>query len=262
MQPTSVAVSPKPPPVRASEALEVIRWSEPTVEMNLVLDEHLAQCAGRTGRHILRLWWGSNTTAVLGCGDKPEVALNLDECKRRGVGWVKRVTGGGTVLQMPGVLNYSYTAPDPGFLDIRRTFEQGAEFIKSGLAQLGIEAQQRGISDVAVGGRKISGNAQARKWRAILLHGTILVDVDYDLVAAVLRHPAKEPDYRRHRCHGEFIVTLRDLGVIASAAEIEAAFARAAAVLYHRFLWQGRMCMEAAVLNPFEATGRLEVRIV
>ena len=211
--------------------MEVIRWSEHTVEMNLAVDEQLAQCAGRTGRRILRLWWGSNPTVVLGCGDKPEVALDIDECERRGIGWVKRVTGGGTVLQTSGVLNYSYTAPAPGCQGIRKTFERGAEFIRSGLAQLGIEAQHCGISDVAVGDRKISGNAQARKWKAVLLHGTVLVDIDYDLVEAVLKYPAKEPDYRRHREHRKFMVTLRDLGVTASAAEIEAAFAQKSVIL-------------------------------
>lgn len=210
--------------------LEVIRWSEPTVEMNLALDEQLAKCAGQTGDRVLRLWWGSNPTVVLGCADKPEVALNVDECERRGIGWVKRVTGGGTVLQTPGVLNYSYTAPDPGNLDIKKTFEQGARFLGRGLAGLGIEAHCCGISDIAVGDRKISGNAQARKWRSILLHGTVLVDVDFELIEAVLKHPAREPDYRSHRSHRDFLVTLRDLGVAASREEMEVAFARAADV--------------------------------
>ncbi len=226
MQPTSSTTA-RP---RAGD-LEIIRWSEPTVEANLAVDERLAREAGQTGRRVLRLWWGSGTTAVLGCGDKPEKTLNLEECARRGVGWLKRVTGGGTVLQTPGVLNYSYTAPDSGCPDIRRTFEQGAEFIRCGLSQLEVDARHCGISDAAVGDRKVSGNAQARKWRSILLHGTVLVDLDFDLVEAVLKHPAKEPDYRVHRSHREFMVTLRELGLTASAAEIEAAFARAAVVL-------------------------------
>jgi len=240
MQPTSVAVFPEPPPVlssvegRASEDLEVIRWSEPTVEMNLVLDERLAQCAGRTGRHILRLWWGSNTTAVLGCGDKPEVALNLDECKRRGVGWVKRITGGGTVLQTPGVFNYSYAAPDSGNLDLRRVFEQGAQLVIHALAQFGVNARQRGTSDVAVDGRKISGSAQARKWKAILLHGTLLVDIDRELMEAVLRRPHKEPDYRNGRAHSDFVVTLADLGVVADGKLVEDALTSAAVQVFGR----------------------------
>ncbi|MCE5314466.1 MAG: lipoate--protein ligase family protein [Armatimonadota bacterium] len=208
--------------------LEIIKWSEPTVEQNLLMDERLAREAKQTGRRVLRLWWGSNATAVLGCGDKPEVALDLDECVRRGIGWVKRVTGGGTVLQTPGVFNYSYTAPDGGRMDMQRTFQQGAELIVNALARFGLSAQQRGISDVTVGNLKISGNAQARKWHSVLLHGTLLADIDRKLMEAVLKHPSKEPDYRNGRAHKDFIVTLNDLGVTANQVEIENVFASTA----------------------------------
>ena len=234
MQQTSGAISAELTPVRGPEDVEIICWSEPTVEMNLAVDERLAQEAARTERRILRLWWGSAATAVLGCGDKPETALNIDECARRGVGWVKRVTGGGTVLQTPGVFNYSYTAPDPGRFDMRRVFEQGTRLVVCALAQLGVSARQRGVSDVAVDDLKISGNAQARKWRAVLLHGTLLVEVDRELMEAVLRHPHKEPDYRNGRAHSEFVVTLNDLGVAAGAALVENAFAAAAVEVFGR----------------------------
>jgi lipoate---protein ligase len=213
---------------RPSTSLEVIAWSEPSVERNLAVDESLAQEASRTGRRVLRLWWGSGPTAVLGCGDKPESALDLDECTRRDVGWAKRVTGGGTVLQTPGVFNYSYTAPDSGCLDTGRVFEQGARLVVRALAEFGVSARQRGTSDVAVDDLKISGSAQARKWKAILLHGTLLVDMDTVLIEAVLKHPRKEPDYRNGRSHGDFIVTLNDLGITAGRTAIEEAFTSAA----------------------------------
>jgi lipoate-protein ligase A len=200
--------------------------------MNLRVDECLAREAGRTGRRVLRLWWGGDTTAVLGCGDKPENALDIEECARRGVGWVRRVTGGGTVLQTPGVFNYSYTAPDTGRFDTTRVFELGAELVVGALARLGVHARQHGISDVAVGDLKISGNAQARKWKAVLLHGTVLVQMDRELVDAVLRHPHREPAYRNGRAHGDFIVTLDDLGASAGAALLEDAFAAAAAEVF------------------------------
>lgn len=213
--------------------LRVVRTSEPDIVMNLAIDEHLAKEAAATGRRTLRLWWGDIPSLVLGCGDKPEMALDLEECKCRGVGWIKRITGGGTVLQSRGVLNYSYTAPDPGGLDIKKTFEYGARFIISGLAEFGIDACYRGISDAAVGERKISGNAQARKWRSILLHGTVLVDLDFDMLTAVLKHPAREPDYRRGRDHRDFLTTMRNLHVSASQEAIEQAFARCANVFTH-----------------------------
>jgi len=233
MSPTSSVACQNEAGLQRTTALTLIRWSEPDVEMNLRLDEQFAQQAGRAGARVLRLWWGgSHPTAVLGCGDKPETALNLEECALRGVGWVKRVTGGGTVLQTRGVFNYSYTAPDAGSPDLQRAFEQGTHLVVRALAQLGIEARHRGTSDVAVGDRKISGNAQARKWKAILLHGTLLVDIDRELMEAVLRHPRKEPDYRRGRAHGDFVVSLRDFGLDVRKAHVEDAFESAAVEIF------------------------------
>lgn len=232
MQPTSAVVTQERPLLGRRDGLEVIAWSEPTVERNLAVDERLAQDASRTGRRVLRLWWGGKPTAVLGCGDKPDSALHLDECVRRGVGWVRRVTGGGAVLQTPGVFNYSYTAPDPGRMDTQRVFELGAQLVVRALAQLGVSAQQRGTSDVAVDDLKISGNAQARKWRAVLLHGTLLANVDRDLMEAVLKYPPKEPDYRNGRAHGDFLVTLDDLGVAAGKELVQNAFASAAVEVF------------------------------
>ncbi|MCL5104851.1 MAG: lipoate--protein ligase family protein [Armatimonadetes bacterium] len=205
-----------------------MRWSATTVEENLRFDERLASEAQRDGKRTLRLWWGGAPTVVLGCADKPEKELFQDECERRGITILRRVTGGSTVLQSLGVLNYSFTAPDPGRLDIHRMFDQGTSLVVRALSHVGVEAHKRGISDVAVGDRKISGNAQARKWRAILLHGTLLVDIDRDLMYAVLRHPSREPDYRNGRPHGDFVVTLRELQVDATPHELEEEFVAAA----------------------------------
>lgn len=208
--------------------LEVVHSPIAPIADQLALDEQHAREAGLTGGSVLRFWWGAEPTAILGCADKPETALDLDACAQLGIGHVKRVTGGGAVLQSSGVFNYSYTAPDPGRLDIHAVFGIGADLVTGALARLGVDAAHRGISDVAVGERKICGNAQARKWKAILLHGSLLVDVDFNLMESVLRHPLREPDYRRGRSHRDFLTTLRLVGVSASHEEVEAAFAFAA----------------------------------
>jgi lipoate-protein ligase A len=85
---------------------------------------------------------------------------------------------------------------------------------------------------VAVGDRKISGNAQARRWKALLAHGTLVVDFNFDLAGTVPLHPPREPEYRRGRSHRDFLVTLRALGVHASRIEIEKAAIFAAGELY------------------------------
>jgi len=191
-----------------------------SVAENVAMDEAMTKAAASDRRSTLRLWWAGDPTVVIGRSEDPEVVADLDTCRRLGIDVIRRASGGGTVLQMPGVLNYSLTAPAPPIFDIRRTFSVGARYLVRVLAQFGLEARQRGISDVAVGDLKISGNAMAKRWGGLLLHGTLLYDLNMDLVEGCLRHPPRAPDYRTGRRHREFITTLRLLGVATSAAEV------------------------------------------
>jgi len=52
--------------------------------------------------------------------------------------------------------------------------------------------------------------------------------MDFELMEAILRHPSGEPAYRNGRRHSHFLVTMRGLGVAATRAEMEDAFALAA----------------------------------
>ena len=62
-----------------------------------------------------------------------------------------------------------------------------------------------GISDLAAAGRKFSGNAQQRKRRYLLHHGTLLYAFDLAQVAPVLPPPPRQPEYRAGREHAAFL---------------------------------------------------------
>ncbi len=207
---------------------EVVVSPHLSVAENVAMDEAMTKTAATEGRYTLRLWWAGAPAVVIGRSEVPEVVANLENCERLGIEVIRRASGGGTVLQMPGVLNYSLTAPGPSVFDIRRTFAVGARYLIEVLAQFRLDAHQRGISDVAVGELKISGNAMAKRWGGLLLHGTLLYDLDIDLLETCLRHPPREPDYRGGRRHRDFITTLRLLGVPASPGEVERAAAETA----------------------------------
>jgi lipoate-protein ligase A len=66
----------------------------------------------------------------------------------------------------------------------------------------------RGHTDLAIGGLKFSGNAQRRRKRFLLFHGTFLLDFDLGAVEKYLRLPSKQPDYRRNRSHADFLTNL------------------------------------------------------
>jgi lipoate-protein ligase A len=201
--------------------MEVIFLTAPTVAENLAMDESAAKTAFVTGNRLLRFWWGGPPAVVMGSNERSEQVADVEACTKYGVDLLKRCTGGGTVLQTGGVLNYSLITPAPNDLDVKAGFRQGAEVVCAILAAFGINGVPRGTSDVAVGDRKISGNAQARRWKALLVHGTLLVDFDFDLVERVLLHPEREPEYRQGRSHRDFLITLRTLGVRANRSLIE-----------------------------------------
>jgi lipoate-protein ligase A len=201
--------------------MDVLCWSAPTVAENLALDEALARSAWDRRRRLLRFWWGGPPAVVMGSNQHAEQVVDSAACTRLGVDVLKRCTGGGTVLQTSGVLNYSLVTAAPGPLDLKAGFRPGLDVVCAILAAFGVTGVPQGTSDVAVGDRKISGNAQARRWKALLVHGTLLVDFDFDLAEGVLLHPPREPEYRRGRGHRDFLITLRELEIQADRGSIE-----------------------------------------
>ena len=65
-----------------------------------------------------------------------------------------------------------------------------------------------GTSDLAVGGRKFCGNAQQRKRRFLLHHGSLLHGFDLERVGRYLKVPPRRPDYRGDRGHAVFLMNL------------------------------------------------------
>lgn len=179
---------------------------------NLALDETLLNEAeaGRSGE-TLRFWEGRSPFVVLGLTQSLADHVFEDACLRDGVPILRRCSAGGCVLQGPGCLNFSLVLrtdrPECG--TIRASYRTILDRIALGLKDLaGVNAYPAGISDIAVYGRKISGNAQRRRRQFFLHHGTLLYQLDTAACAAYLREPADRPDYRQARTHQQFMTAL------------------------------------------------------
>jgi lipoate-protein ligase A len=161
------------------------------------MDNDAARLAGATGIRRLRFWWRGPPAVVMGSSERPAQVVDAEACARLGVELLKRSTGGGSVLQTTDVPYDSLVTPAPTSLDPKAGFRPGADLVCAVLRRFGVLGRSEGTSDVVVGDQKLSGNAQAGRWKAVLVHGTLLVDFDHDLADAVLKHPPREPAYRR-----------------------------------------------------------------
>jgi lipoate---protein ligase len=207
----------------------------PTPEENLACDETLLDwCDESDGPEVLRFWESCRHFIVVGYSNRAECEVHLAACRQLNIPVLRRCSGGGTVVQGPGCLNYSLILrvdSEPALQTVTGANRFVMERNRSALNRLpsrgsrGKEALSsqseivvRGHTDLAIDGRKFSGNAQRRRRQAVLFHGTFLLDFDLDLVGRLLPMPSKEPDYRRSRSHAEFLMNLD-----ASAAEVKAA---------------------------------------
>jgi len=186
----------------------------PCIAENLALDEALLEerDAGRHGPgELLRIWRAESPFVVLGRSSPVELEVNRHLAVAEGIPIFRRVSGGATVLAAPGCLFYSL------FLSLEqrpqlRMLDEAHRFVMrrmmEALHPLQPEIQTAGTCDLILGGKKVSGNSVrlVRDW--MLYHGTLLLDMDLDLVERLLGRPQREPEYRRGRSHREFINNL------------------------------------------------------
>ena len=79
-----------------------------TPQENLAADEALLDwCEEESADEILRFWEPRQHFVVLGYSNRTRTEVNLDSCKKLDVPVLRRCSGGGTVLQGPGCLNYA-----------------------------------------------------------------------------------------------------------------------------------------------------------
>ncbi|HRX57114.1 MAG TPA: hypothetical protein P5016_21580, partial [Verrucomicrobiales bacterium] len=87
--------------------MKYLELSLPTPEENLALDEWLLQQTEDSGVETLRLWESSHPFVVLGRSNSLAGEVDTEACRQRNIPILRRVSGGGTVVQGPGCLSYA-----------------------------------------------------------------------------------------------------------------------------------------------------------
>ncbi len=187
--------------------------SLPTPQENILYDNVLLELAekGNAGE-TLRFWESSELFIVLGRIGNPATDLHVAKVLADRIPVLRRSSGGGTVVQGKGCLNYTLVLSKerPEIQDLRRSYQFILGRVIAALKTLKIDAVCRPLSDIALtrNNKKISGNAQKRSKKFILHHGTLLYQFDLEKIAKYLAMPKDVPEYRQNRSHLDFVANL------------------------------------------------------
>jgi lipoate-protein ligase A len=156
-------------------------------QYNLALEEYLCLRAMEDGAQFFMLWQ-NEPSIIVGRFQNTLEEINARFVEERGIHVVRRNSGGGAVYHDLGNVNYSFVMPDASG-DFDFAFFTG--LIIRALGALGVSAELSGRNDLVIEGKKVSGGAQFRRGGVILHHGTLLYDVDLEILSQALR-PAED----------------------------------------------------------------------
>jgi lipoate---protein ligase len=178
----------------------------------------------RSGVPVSRIYEPSTLCAVLGAAGKPEQDLLLDALKRDGVPWMRRRGGGGTVVLGPGQVVLAVVTEVGSPFRNREYAAEINSWIVEALQRLSVTGvHAEGISDLAIGEKKIVGTSIYRTRLVLFYQASLLVSNDISLFTHYLAMPVKVPEYRRGRTHEEFCTTLAREGYTGSVTAVQEA---------------------------------------
>jgi len=164
---------------------------------NMAIDESimLSMKEGKV-KPTLRLYRWSPSAVSIGTFQGMMDEVDIDFCKAQNINAIRRITGGGAVYHdYNGEITYSIIlpkghrfAPD----DIIASYKIICKGLVMALDHLGIQAEFKPINDVVTGGKKISGNAQTRRYSCVLQHGTTILDLDVNVMFQALKVPKEK----------------------------------------------------------------------
>ena len=152
-------------------------------------------------------------TALVGRHQALAQEIDLDYCDENGIGVARRITGGGAIFLDPGQLGWELvfrrsTLRVASLADLAREI---CEAVADGISRLGGEANYRPRNDIEVGGRKISGTGGFFDGDTLFYQGTVLVDMNPQVMVSALRVPQTKLEKRNLDSAEQRVVTLREL---------------------------------------------------
>jgi lipoate-protein ligase A len=188
--------------------------------------------------------WRSRDAVIIGKNQNPWRECRVAYLHGEGVDFTRRISGGGAVYHDEGNLNFSFV--------VRRDLydmERQVWVVLNALGGLGIAAEYDGKSSIAVGGKKVSGNAFCFRKGSALHHGTLLVSTDLGRLRDCLLPGTAEIETRAINSVPSPVVNLAEVRSKLTVSEVEAALVGSFRAVY------GEAREEAAA----QATGNADI---
>jgi lipoate-protein ligase A len=204
---------------------------------NMALDEALLEwhSEGKIPPTIRFYGWNPPTLSI-GYFQKVEKEINMDAVRKHGLGFVRRPTGGRGVLHdqeltysvivseahpnMPKTVTEAYRVISQGILEgfrllgldayfaVPKTEEEKAD-LKNPRSAVCFDAPS--WYELVVEGRKVAGSAQTRQKGVILQHGSILLDLDEELLFSLFKYPSERVKERLRQNFKQKAVAINEL---------------------------------------------------
>ncbi len=170
---------------------------------------------------VLRLW-RSGRSVVVGRFQLAAAEADPEAAAALGAPILRRFTGGGTVWHDPGNLNVSVVlrpedamlVADPSLRHLPGLYRLVLDPLAAAARAVGVASASATERDVITPRGKLSGIAAWLGGRALLVHGTLLVDADLDALRAACAGPGAPGDARWERTRS------RRVAVTSIAAEM------------------------------------------
>ncbi|MFX1506357.1 MAG: biotin/lipoate A/B protein ligase family protein [Promethearchaeota archaeon] len=192
----------------------LLNFSEHRASMNMAIDEAIFRKFENIS--TLRFYAWKPSAVSIGKNQEIEKEVDMKSIRKLGFDCVRRISGGGAVFHdETGELTYSIVTKLQNFKKqtIESVYYEISEIIFQPLEKLGLTLDYGQIHCPSVfsGGKKISGNAQARDGDTVLQHGTILVKYRPEIMYTVLRARPGRTQESMVKSVYQHITTLTDL---------------------------------------------------
>ncbi|MEM0322179.1 MAG: hypothetical protein QW613_07300 [Thermoprotei archaeon] len=151
---------------------------------NLSLEATLFQAVEQGIFEDTLVFYVNSSCLVRGRTKSPSYGwYNEELATRLGIRVYTRITGGGVVYHDEGNLNWSFILrPKEVFLSPKKVFHEGSKHIVAALNALDLKAHYSPPNRIDLAGFKVSGMAAYSSIKALLVHGTLLVNTDLNLL--------------------------------------------------------------------------------